>query len=231
MPATYPNGIFQWVPRIDQSSTAFAKDPNTLATEVQAVEATVGVTPQIESSPPAGSAVTFATMSARLSASMNNQLLPVCAMTNTAGFFINAGQQLFNSYTQNYDPYKIWNGQDGTIPVNGWWVIRADQRWNQKGNKFNGQNILFLYLNGAWIDMQIWDWSTAIAANNYKYPANVLQSNGWSQICWEGLLHKGDRVQILSANGTFCPGIQVTNCTLKLACMQTIPTTVSFKSG
>jgi hypothetical protein len=229
MAAVYPSGIFPWIPRVNQQNTVFAADPNTLATEIQSIESTVGVNPQIESQPPAGSAVTYPTMSNRLSAAMNNALLPAASLINAKGFFINAGQQLFNSYTQNYDPYTIWNGQDGTIPCNGWWSIHADQRWNQQGNKFNGQNILFLYLNGAWIDMQIWDWSAAIAANNYKYPANVLASNGWTALDWQGLLHKGDRIQMLSANGTFCPGIQVTNLTLKLSCQRTIST--SFTSG
>jgi hypothetical protein len=232
MAAIFPSGIASWVNRINNVNVVWAADPNFLATEIIAIETYIGENPQIEPSPPIGKAVTYSSLSARVTAAMNNANMIGVSMLNDHGFFIQAGQQLFNSYPfVRYDPYKIWNGTDLTIPVNGWWSIRADQRWNQKGNNFHGQNILFLYVNGAWVDMEIWDWSNTIAANPYNYPANVLASNGWTKLVWMGLLHKGDRVQLLSANGTFCPGIQVTNCTLKAVCLQTLPTTTNFVSA
>lgn len=228
--AVYPNSVLSWIPRVDQVNVIYANDPNTLAVEVQAVEATVGTIPQIESSPPAGNSVTYPTLSGRVSAANNNALSPYCSVANAAGFFINQGQQSFNHYpTQMSDPYSIWNGTDLSIPTSGWWSIRADQKWNQHGNNFSGLNILFLYLNGSWIDLAIWDWSVAIAANQHNYPTNILGANGWTKLTWEGLLHKNDHLQLLSANATYCPGIQITNMTLKAFCHRTVST--PFTSG
>ena len=228
--AVYPNGIVQWVPRIDEVNVVYANDPNTLAVEIQAVEATVGTTPQVESGPPAGSPVTYATLSSRVTAANNNAELPYVSLVNQPGFFINQGQQVFNRYSnQEADPYGMWNGTDLTIACNGWWAIHADQKWNQHGNNFRGGNVLFLYLNGTWIDADIWDWSANFGNTQYNYATNIFASNGFTRIAWQGQLHKGDRIQILSANSTFCPGIQITNMTLKAFCHRTIST--SFLSG
>lgn len=231
--AIYPNGILQWTPRTDQVNVIYANDPNTLAVEIGAIEATVGTRPQVESAPPAGNAVNYATMSARVSAAMNGANLPFVSVLNTPGFFIGSGKAAFNSYTQQeVDPYNIWNGNDLTVPCNGWWSIRADQKWNQHGNSFEGLNILFLYLNGTWIDSQQWDWTAWLATPlaQRTQAANNLSSNGWTQLRWEGLLHKGDRIQLLSSNATFCPGIQITNMNLKAFCHRTI-NNISFVSG
>lgn len=227
--ATYPGGIFQWTPRVDVTNIVFANDPNSLATEIQGVETTIGTNPQIEASPPAGSAVTYATLSARVSAANNNSNIPYAVLKNIAGFFINAGQQKFNTYNTVSDPYGIWNGQDLTIPCAGYWSLHADQKWNQHGNNFRGGNVLFLYLNGNWIASDIWDWSAAFGNTQYNYASNVFQSNGYTRLAWEGLLNKGDRIQILSANSTFCPGIQITNMSLHTHCVRTV--SGSFQSG
>jgi hypothetical protein len=230
--AVYPNGIIQWTPRIDDVNIVFANDPNTLAVELSAVESTIGTKPQVEAGPPVGNAVNYATLSARVSAAMGCANLPGCSVLNNPGIFVGSGKQVYNNYTtQEYDPYGIWNGQDLTVPCNGWWSIRADQKWNQGANEFVGLNILFLYLNGTWIDSAQWDWTawlnTPLALRTQA--SNVLGSQGWSQIRWEGLLHKGDRLQLLSANATYCPGLQVTKMTLKAFCHRTITNT--FVSG
>lgn len=230
--AVYPGGIFAWNPRVDQVNTVFANDPNTLATEVQGIEATVGTNPQIEPAPPVGVSVTYATLSSRVTDAMNNAQMPYVILSNPSGFFIAQGAQQFNVYQVVQDPSRIWNGSDITIPCNGYWSVRADQKWNQHGNNFRGGNVLFLVLNGnktAFLDAQIWDWSAAFANSQFNYASNVFQSNGYSRVAWEGLLHKGDRLQILSANSTFCPGIQVTNMTLKAHCVRTV--TGNFVSG
>jgi hypothetical protein len=227
--AVYPNSVLSWTPRIDQVNIIYANDPNSLALEVQAIEATTGTTPQIESSPPAGSNVNYATLSSRVSAANNNALSPYCSVVNTPGFFCNQGAQNFNHYSaQVLDPYGIWNGTDLTIPCNGWWTIRTDQKWNQHGNNFGGCNHHFLYCNGGWIDHDLWNWD-AIADSGSYWPANIISTYGWTKIRWEGLLHKGDHIQVLSANSTNCPGLQITNLTLKAFCHRTIST--SFVSG
>lgn len=230
--AIYPGGIFGWTPRIDQVNTVFANDPNTLATEIQGIEATIGTNPQIESAPLVGNPVTYATMSARLSAANQNANLPFFVFANSPGFFIQAGAQQFNTYQVVLDSFKAWNGSDVTIPCNGYWSIRADQKWNQRGNNFRGGNVLFLILNGnktAFLDAAIWDWSAAFGNTQFNYATNVFLSNGYSRVQWEGLLHQGDRIQFLSANSTFCPGIQVTNMTARGHCVRGV--SGNFVSG
>jgi hypothetical protein len=232
MSATYPNGIFAWTPKVDLVTEVDANDVNSMATEIQGIETIVGTTPQIEPSPPVGSAITYATMSSRLSAAMNNANLPVAVLTNAKGFFINAGQQIYNTYTRTYDPYGIFNGSDVTVPVGGYWSIDVMQRWNQHGNNFRGGNAMFLILNGnttAFLDGDIWSWDDFFGDSQYNYAANVVAANGWTKVNWEGLLNKGDRLQLLSINQTFCPGIQVTNMTLHTHCIKTI--SGSFTSG
>lgn len=233
--AVYPNSVLSWTPRVDQVNVVYANDPNTLAVEVQAVEATVGTTPQVESSPPAGSPVAYSTLSSRVSAANNNALLPYVSVSNTPGFFIGQGAQQWNRYpTQVADPYSIWNGSTLTIPTSGWWSIRADQKWNQHGNNFYGLNLLFLYLNWVWIDVDLWVWNNTIGTGQPysgapNYPSNIMGSNGWTRLIWEGLLHKNDNIALLSANATYCPGIQITNMNLKAFCHRTI--SGSFVSG
>ena len=46
-----------------------------------------------------------------------------------------------------------------------------------------------------------------------------------------GLLHAGDRIQMLSANATYCPGLQVTKMSLKAFCHRTIAGSVNYVSG
>lgn len=221
MASIYPNSIFGWTPRHDFTDIVFANDPNTLATEIQGIETIIGTIPQIEQFPPTGPPVAFQTLSARVTAAINNSQLPYTVLT-APPFFIAQGQQLFNHYKVSRDPFKMYNGQDITIPCDGYWSVHADQKWNQGPNEFRGGNVLFLYLNGDWIDSDQWDWTAAYNNFQFHYASNIYGSQGWTKIKWEGLLHKGDRLQVLSANSTFCPGIEVTGINLKAFCHKTV---------
>ena len=226
--AVYPGNVLSWTPRIDEVNVVFANDPNTLAVEVQAIESTVGTTPQIESSPPAGSPVTYPTLSSRVSAAMNGALLPFVSVNNSAGLFLTHGQQSYNHYpAQIVDPYNIWNGSSLTIPCSGWWTIRSDQRWSQQGGNFGGCNHHFMYCNGNWFDHDHWNWGDR--GTSPGWPDNVFNGDGWTKIRWEGLLNKGDIIQILSVNSTSCDRIKIYNMSLKVFCHRTIST--PFISG
>ena len=145
-------------------------------------------------------------------------------MRNDPGFSIKGGQQVFNSYNVVKDPYNIWNGQDATIPCSGYWSISAKQRWSQQSSQYNGADFLFLYVGGAaHLDgVGMWSWTDALDNKNYNYPANVLNGQGWTQIHWEGLLQKGDRIQVMSASATNCPSSQITEMTFHAMCHRTL---------
>jgi hypothetical protein len=226
--AVYPNSVFPWTSRRNNIDVVWAADPNSLAAEIQAIESVIGTTPNVENNPPTGNSVTYSTMNSRVSAANNNTELPYAYLRNSNGFFIEAGQQIYNSYNVQNDPYNIWNGTDGTIPCNGWWSVQADQKWDQHGNRFHGGNVLFMYLNGDVLASDIWDWD-AFFGVTLHYSNNVLESNGYSHLVWMGELHKGDRIRLLSVNNTFCPGIGVTHVNLKFFCHRTLPGT--FQSG
>lgn len=222
MASIYPNSVFSWQPRVDDVNIVYANDPNTLATEIAGIESAIGTNPGTELNPPAGSAVQYPNLNARVSAAMNNAELPYAVLQNPTGCFLNAGQQRFHSYSQVYDPYKMWNGQDLTIPCSGYWSIRADQRWSQRGNEFNGLNFLFLYLNGNWCDCHVWNWADCFTFSRFGFPSNIFGGNGFGKVNWEGLLNKGDRIQGLSSNGTNCPGVQALYQNLKIHCVRTV---------
>lgn len=237
----YPNGVVTWTNRIDFVNTVWANDPNTLAAEIQAIEATVGTTPQNESDPPVAvpgtviplsgiipgsgstaSAVPYPTVSARISAAMNGSLLPWTYMRNDPGFYMSAGKQVYNTYNTVKDDYNIWNGQDATIPCSGYWSVSAKQKWSQQGSKFNGYSALFLYVNGHNDGLDMWNWTSQFANSSFHYPDNVLFGQGWTQIHWEGLLAKNDRVKVLSVNATNCANIQITVMTFHAMCHRTV---------
>jgi hypothetical protein len=227
--AVYPNSVFPWTARRNNLDVVWAADPNSLASEIQAIESIIGTNPNVEPNPPTGSALTYSTMSARVTDAMDNNNLPYSWLRNSKGFFINAGQQIFNSYNTQQDPYNIWNSVDGTIPCSGWWTISATQKWNQLGNNFRGGNVQFLLVNGNVVESDIWNWDTFFAIPHEDYASSVLASNGQTHVFWQGLLHKGDRIQSQSINNTFCPGIQVNDCHLRLMCNRVVSGT--FTSG
>lgn len=243
--AIYPNSIFPWTDRQNNIDVVWAADPNELADEIQAIEAAIGTNPNVETSPPTGGSVTYQTLSSRVSDAQNNALLPYAHLQG-GNFFIGAGQTIINTYNKNIDPYNMWNGTDGTIPCNGWWFISAEQKWNQQGNNFYGGNAQFLMLNGNVIESDIWNWDAQFATFGFpvefgiatvtpseggtrQFAAAILGANGFTHVFWQGLLKAGDRIQSMSINNTFCPGISVTSVHLKMYCARTIQG--SFTSG
>lgn len=229
MAAIYPNAIFGWTPRQDYTDIVWANDPNSIVTEVQAIETVVGTKPQIEMFPPvwngpAGSGIPYPTLSVRVSAAMNGVNLPYTYMRNDPGFVIKAGQQVFNTYSVVQDPYNMWNGPIATVPCAGYWSISAKQRWSQQSNQYTGASFIFLYVGGpSHLDgVGMWSWTDALDNANTHYPANVLNGQGWTQIHWEGLLDKGDQLQVLSASASNCPSTQITEMTFHAMCHRTV---------
>jgi hypothetical protein len=220
--ATYPNSIFFWQPRIDQQNIVFANDPNTLANEIIAVEQVVGVNPQTEKHPPIGTGYTYRTLDSRVSAAMANLEMPFAEFTANQ-FFINQGAQMFQTYRPAYDPFGIFDGQCATIPTTGWWQITAGQKWNQQGDNFIGGNAQFLFINGAWVTAEIWEWDNFFGNPAYHFASNITSANGFTRIFWQGVLNKGAKVQMLAVNSTFCPGINVNDIYMTLYCSRVTP--------
>lgn len=227
--ATYPNSIFFWTPRIDQQNIVFANDPNTLANEIVAIESTLGTNPHKEKHPPTGTGYTYRSVDSRISAANGNWDMPWATFYGP-NFFIGQGQSLYNTYKPYNDAYGIWNGKDVTIPATGWYNIYAAQKWNQHGNNFRGGNVLVLYWNGQFIDAAIWDWDNFFGDTSFHYVQQVYQAQGFSRINFGSFFTKGDHLQFLSVNSTFCPGIEVTNIFMSIQCTRTEPTGTGFNT-
>jgi len=228
--SVYPAGVFSWTPRIDNESIVWANDPNSIVLEVIALEQAVGLNPQTEPSPPVGSPITYSSMSARLTAAALGEQLPFCLLQNdhpSAGFPVPLGSRVINTYTPNTDPFQMYNGTDVTIPCDGFYVFQADAYWYGGGGNNAGFLMQILLLNGAWKQVDIWRWDIP----NYNlWPHDVLGNGAINRINWESGLHKGDRVQIMSINGTYSNSMNITYASLRCQMVRSMSSEVFISS-
>src|SRR6266478_5160794 len=77
----YPNSIFPWLDRVDNQDIDFANDINSVVAEVESTETILGTRPQVEAAPPTGGAVSYSTVSSRISDAMTNAQMPFASLT------------------------------------------------------------------------------------------------------------------------------------------------------
>lgn len=235
----YPNGVFAWTDRVDQEDIDAAGDINSIAAEVISLESIIGTSPEIETNPPTGLPIDYSTVSARISDAMVNNQLPIGELISNSMIVRNNNLGQLNNYKASYDPYKMFNGVDLTIPANGWFSVSASQLWSGWDD---GYSYMSLYLNGKPVDGNLLNW---------EFPGNQVingvpgrwQSVGQivspfspanmrpiiTSVFWQGLAHKGDRFSVFSENGTSNASQSVSNMTLKAAMLRKISGT--FTTG
>lgn len=205
----YPKGVVPWTPRKDLVNIVYALDPNTLAAEIGAVETTLGIMPHVETAPPVGSAITYATVSARIHDVQMGTLAPVCTVSNN-GFNVSNGSAtgVYNSYNRLYDPFGWYNGNDITVKADGWYTITANQTVNWWSS---GYWHLSMFLDGTEVTADHWSWD---------FPENS-PSGRWNgrdhvmSMTWQGIVHSGQRVQVKTENGTGRAQLPVTGAYLR----------------
>lgn len=206
----FPKAFFSWSDRTDEISNVYANDPNSIASEVISVEKTLGIMPQVEKNPATGHAtLPYADVDTRLSAAAAGVTRPYVELTfpqqvinNGNTFAANVGNApgKSNTYTVSADTWGYYNGTDVTIRSNGMYLIHAKQSWPFNSAGYVG---LHLYLNTAWESTDIWDWSMFAQSGPTKWDKTGFnERRGLTQVSWMGTLSKGDRVQIVSENGT-----------------------------
>lgn len=204
--AIYPAAVATWTDRLNQIDTIWAQDPNSLAAEILALESTLGVMPQQEKFPVIGSApITYATVDARLTAIAQAAQLPVVSLTNSEQWVpnnqssaTNYGQ--WNSYRQAYDPFGMYNGTDITIPATGWWLVTAGQKWDWWSNGYHG---MWLYIDNDYAEHHHWFWDfPENGSHGYWRTEDNLEREAKTHISWQGILNQGQRLRILSENGS-----------------------------
>ena len=226
--AVYPNTTFSWTDRIDNVNVVFANDPNSIVAEVIAIENTLGTNPQQEKNPIIGTApINYASVDARISDTLAGSQKPVVEL-NCSNLPCRAGQLIFNSYRARFDPFRMYNGNDVVVPADGWWIITATQQWEEPIGFFTGFSRCGLLLNGFlehFHDFR-WDFPNRTLVP-FGFPIGVY---GYNTMTWQGLLHKGDRFQIQSCNGTFFEPHHILTGDLK-ACWIRSANPTAFISG
>jgi hypothetical protein len=211
--AVYPKGIVPWLPRVDLKDIVYAKDPNTLAAEIGAIENTLGTMPHVETAPPVGPPITYATVSARIHDVLMGNQEPVVTVSNPSFNVPNSAPTgTFNSYNKLYDPFGWYNGNDITIGADGWYTLSVHQtvEWHESGYMH-----LSLYVDSTWVADDHWNWD---------FPENTEAEDGgrWNQrnhvmgILWQGIVHSGQRIRAKTENGTGKSSINVTGSLLRV---------------
>lgn len=228
---TFPNGFFSWATVYDDTTTVTAEQINGIADDLVAVETTLGTNPQIEASPASGGGdVVFGTVGDRISSVQNGQHLATAQLTNNS-LLVSSGQAastnygVWNTYAANYDPYGCYNGNDITVPVTGWWSVEAGQLWNWWST---GYNMMSLWVNNVMKRQDIWHWDFV---GNTRYGAwqaptgalgpGPIQRPGTTSVTWQGPISAGQRIRVLSENGTSDAQHQTYNMDLTVSLLRT----------
>ncbi len=181
-------------------------------------------------------AVTYSTVSQRISDAMSNNQLPVVRLRGVQQNITNNASGILNNYTASYDPYNYYNGTDITIQSTGWWVVENAQRWDWWGDGFVHQT-LTLNGKGNVLTEDIIDWA---------FSGNVVEVNAssntprWqlfglrprvSTVSWSGILQKGDRISVYSENGTSNSSFGLDDFVLSAAMLRKLPSGTSSIPG
>lgn len=248
----FPAGIFNWgTDRIDELDIDFAIDVNGPAAEVMSIESTLGVMPQVEKHPiNGGSPITYATVDARISA-MQQGILPYISLTFDEAFVPNncgAGTYYgqWNTYDVAVDPFGMYNGNDVTVPVTGWYITTINQDWDYWTTGYHRCSFwcsrpgfgdeepfgLFPNIGYNFFCDHIWHWDFA---QNFPggwwwpdYHVQPVARSGHNNVTWQGVLTAGSRMSVLSENGTPHTPHRVSNGSFKAVCTQRLPDTTPF---
>lgn len=211
--ATFPNAIFSWTNRINDTDVVWAADPNSMAAEILAIENNIGAKAQIESGVPVGNPVTYKNVSSRITGAMNGTNLPYVSLYNTQfnvgyGTAADANAVYFN-FKKLQDTYGYFNGSDITVKASGVYAVdsyTAFQWYNQ------GFCASYLIINGVVNSSDYWKWNFA-ARGKGAYTDDRFGVVQWS---WLGTLNKGDRVRVGFENGTTRSSYRIENTSLKM---------------
>lgn len=219
--AVFPKSVVPWTDRVDEVDVVWAKDPNSLAAEVIAVENTLGPMPHQEKSPFVGSPVTYGSVDARITDAAAGNLNPYCSVTVSSFFVYNfqgPGTRWghFNSFSKVYDPYGYYNGSDITIQASGLYLITGSQSWEWHDNGWLRHS---LYIDDLWQCGHRWDWNFGGFGPAFFDPSRTADT----AFTWMGAIPAGKRVRVVSENNTSRNPFRVSNSWVRLYCLRKLP--------
>lgn len=187
MGAVYPGDIATFSTKRDLIDDVMAEHVNSLQSEVNAVEGTVGVNPQIETAYPGTRRVTYPSLTDRVHGLGNGDNIIVGSATQNQGLFVprSPSPNSLNliecqNFYMGYDPFRFGGNYGFILPEDGWWVIHLAMLWNPSG--FSGTTVRKCSIQ---LD------HTTRANTSIQTPGN---SHCSMQAGFEGLLTKGTKV-------------------------------------
>lgn len=234
--SSYPNAVFGGV-NATNGETIYAADPNTLASEIAAVESTVGLNPQIESQPISGSPVSYSSLSARVSAAMRGDTHPYVDLFNvratSSTYAFTVGHKLATDsnsidYAVYNPPYSIAyqppyanattayvNSGYITIRDTGLWYIEANQVWDAMSSP-QGYVKLFLEIgHGNLVRQDLFNYGQFPTGGSNTFGETYAFQNGYTHVEFMGVITAGTTVRCLSGNSTPINPFGVKSSTLR----------------
>lgn len=195
----FPKALSGWTDRIDNVDIVWANDPNSLAAEIIAIEQTLGTMPQVEPNMPVGKPAVYPSVSSRISAVQLGANLPYCELFR-ANFRVGYGSYfngVANVYSPLVDDFGFFNGSDMSMPTNGIYVIDVFQVYQPWTSGFMN---VHLTINNNLARTGTWSWDAVPTSG----PRSWEGREGTAGLCWMGPLQYGDRVRVVTENGTGC---------------------------
>lgn len=204
--ATYPKALLNWTARVD-SQTAWAADPNTLAAEIDAIEAAIGTMPMNEPTPLTNAVSVFSTMSQRLTAANLQSGHPFIELTNS-GFSVPHSATLVPNPSFPSRPsgppgtvYPAYFGTSGNMTVKdtGLWLVNANQVWDYAQTGWV-QHVLLI--GGARVRRDVFDYSMFPQSGSNAYGERFINQYGMTETTFLGRVNAGTLISVSSGNYT-----------------------------
>ena len=206
----YPKALSSWTDRQNNVDIVWASDPNSLAAEIISIESTLGTMPQVEPSMPVGKAAVYPSVSQRISAVQLGANLPYGELI-ASNFKVGYGTYCYgvaNVYRPLTDDFGFFNGSDMSMPTNGVYVIDVFQVWQPW---VSGYVNVHLTINNVIARTGSWSWDGIPTFGPLAYVNRAANAG----LTWMGPLQYGDRIRVVSENGTNCNPYQVNYSSLR----------------
>lgn len=202
MSAAYPNALFNWTARVN-GNTVQAADPNTLATEIDAVEQYVGVNPHIEPAPLTGATSQFASLSARTSQAMLQSGHPYVQL-NLSSQSIAYSSAATHTTQVNFNIQSSWpnyvmTGGSLIIQDAGVWLINVRLVWDYAASGWV-QHTMNL---GSGIQRRsVFNYSGFPSSGTNTYGERFSNQYGFTETTFMSRLSSGAAVNVAAGNYT-----------------------------
>lgn len=181
--AVYPTGTKVFTTKHNLTDTVYAADVNDLQDEVSAIETQLGPVPSRAPSIPSSDTKSkdYGTVANRLNAIQMGTDIPVSHLY-CESIKVKNDHTVFVPFSKVDDPFGMFNGQDITIPVGGWWLFTADAYWDLNTN---GYRMMFF-----------------ISGNGTELTADQRPPKTWNEratrnfLVWQGPMSKGNRIRV-----------------------------------